>query len=107
MRDRICGSPGALRACLVVIACVALFRTPALARGLSANKPYQSPRWKESGDSDSDENISKTYSPLPGSRVGAKSSSSSASPRRVERFWSHYHGAREEKKEKPLEREAR
>ncbi|HXQ22840.1 MAG TPA: hypothetical protein VN812_14270 [Candidatus Acidoferrales bacterium] len=66
----------------------------------SQTRPY-----KESNDRDSDDAAGKSYSPLPRVKAGVTSSPTGYNPKRGQRFWSHYHGARPEKKEKPLERE--
>ena len=50
-------------------------------------------------DSDADVDV---FAP---SSTRSKSPSSATSSQRARRFWSHYHGARPEKKAKPLERE--
>lgn len=50
-------------------------------------------------DSDADLDV---FAP---SSTHSKSPSSATSSQRARRFWSHYHGARPEKKPKPLERE--
>jgi hypothetical protein len=68
-------------------------------------KEYQSRRFKETDDRNSDDDFGKTSSPLPKSPGRMKSSPGGYDARRVQRFWRHYHGARPEKKEKPLERE--
>lgn len=41
----------------------------------------------------------------PGSRNAGQSGYGTYNPESIRRFWSHYHGARTEKKSKPLERE--
>lgn len=70
-----------------------------LAKG-SQTRPYKGPE-----DSDNDDNPTKSYSPLPRMKAGVASSPTGYNPKRSNRFWSHYHGARPEKKTKPLERE--
>jgi hypothetical protein len=40
-----------------------------------------------------------------GSRSMGRSGYGTYNPERIQRFWSHYHGARRERKSKPLERE--
>jgi hypothetical protein len=73
--------------------------TVQLAKG-SQTRPYKAPE-----DRDSDDNPTKSYSPLPRMKAGVASSPTGYNPKRGKRFWSHYHGARPEKKAKPIERE--
>ena len=68
-------------------------------------KGSQTRSYKQSDDRDNDDNPGKNYSPLPRVKAGVTSSPTGYNPKRGQRFWSHYHGARREKKEKPLERE--
>jgi hypothetical protein len=81
-------------------------RAPARVAGfVQLAKGNQSRHFKESNNPDDDDNFGKNYPPLPRGSGGVKSSPSGYDPQRVKRFWSHYHGARPEKKEKSLERE--
>jgi hypothetical protein len=71
-----------------------------------AKDTHPAQRFKESDDRNTDDDFSPTTSSRP-LRSGTKlrSSPRGYDARRVQRFWRNYHGAKPEKKEKPLDHE--
>lgn len=73
----------------------------------TATQSYRS-HWRDDSD-DKGADVDKPITgPTKSGRTGGfKSGASGYNPERVQRFWSHYHGARPGPKEKPLERQTR
>jgi len=68
------------------------------------------PGWSRSlvrlarSDADDERDLDRPSRSVGSHAHGVKSPKGGYDPQRIKRFWRHYHGARPEKKEKPLER---